>query len=207
MKHIVVVLSLLTGLSAFCQKNAPDEDVHASLLPGKKKSLVAYAGKDHSFTMEVAARTAKLSDVPGFINISGQIIQSTLVPVDPSISLGNLTTAREKDLLIKYMNYELGYYKKRLKQNYANLQTEWVTLQGRLFLVWYFDMPKNYKLVSRQLYFSTLFFDQVMDLNAPLFKMNDFDKARMTLSRMAETLKTYNKQLDLVKLGKQLNKS
>lgn len=156
--------------------------------------------------MEVAARTAKPSDVPGFINVSGQIVQSTLVPVAPSINLSNLTTAREKDLLVKYMNYELDYYRKKLKQNYTNLETEWVTVQGRLFLVWYFDMPKNYKLVSRQLYFSTLLNDQVMDLNAPLFKTNDFGKARMVLSRLAGTLKLYDTQLDLVKLGKGLNK-
>jgi hypothetical protein len=206
MRSIVLLLSLSIGLSAFEGHDNPEEDVHASLLAGKKTSLIVYTAKDHSYTMEVAARSAKVSDVPGFININGQILQSTLVPVDPSIDWHNPTTAREKELLTKYMEYELQYYRKKLRQNYSNLETEWITVEDRLFLVWYFDMPKNYKLVSRQLYYSTLFYDQIIDLNAPLFKTTDFDKARGVLNRLAGTLKTYNRALDLAKLTRQLNK-
>ena len=206
MKLIYTLVILLSGISAFGQKDQPAEDVHASLLTGKKRSLIAYAEKDHSFTLEVPARQAKPSDVPGFINIDHQIVQSTLVPVDQSINVNAVTTDREKEILGKYMNYELEYYKKKLRQDYSHLQTEWVTLRGRLFLVWYYDMPKNNQLVSRQIYVSTLFFDQVMDLNAPVFKARDFDKAREILLRLAASMKTYDKQLDLTALARKLNK-
>jgi hypothetical protein len=207
MRLPLLLLTIFTTVSALCQPAAPADEVHASLLQSKKKYLIAYAGKDHSFTMDVTGgRTAKLSDVPGFINIGGQIIQSTLVPVDPSIHIDAMTEAREKDLLLKYMNYELDYYRKKLKQRYTNLQTEWITEGNRLFLVWYFDMPENYKLVSKQLYFSTLFYGQVVDLNAPLFKTNDFAKARTILRGLVSSMKTYDKQLDLSKLGKTLTK-
>jgi hypothetical protein len=206
MKPVYILLFLLTSLCASGQKTSPDEDVHARLLAGKKKSLIAYAGEYHSFTLEVPPQGAKPSDVPGFITIDKQIIQSTLVPADKSVDAGHSGPDREHALLLKYMNYELGYYKKKLKQDYSHLQTEWVTLQGRLFLVWYFDMPKNYKLVSRQVYLSTLFFDQVMDLNAPVFAAADFAKAKGILVRLAGSMKTYDKKLDLEALQRKLAK-
>lgn len=183
---------------------APGEDVHARLLQGKRRSVIAYAGENHSFTMDVPYKSAKPSDVPGFITIDKQIIQATLVPADKSLNRKPSAPSQEKDLLLKYMNYELSYYKKKLKQNYSQLQTEWITLQGRLFLVWYFNMPENYKLVSRQVYVSTLFYDQVMDLNAPVFKADDWGKARAILIRLAGSMKTFDKQLDLEGLQKKL---
>ena len=115
-----------------------------------------------------------------------------------------MTPAREKEVLLQYMNYELEYYKKKLRQHYTHLQTEWVTLQGRLFLLWYFDMPENYKLISRQVYASTLFYDRVMDLNAPVFKADDWGKARALLLRLAGTMKTYDRHLDLDAVRKKL---
>lgn len=194
----------MTDLVATCQRSAPEEDVHATLLSGKKRSLIVYAGPEHSFTMEPDAKTAKPSDIPGFITVNGQVMQSTLVPASPTVDDTRLTSDREKDILTKYMNYELSYYKKKLKQNYTQLQTEWLTIKGRLYLVWYFDMPKDYKLVSRQVYLSTLFFDQVLDLNAPVFKTEQFVRAKTTLIKLAGSLKTFDKQLDLGLLKRQL---
>jgi hypothetical protein len=203
---LVTGLCLCSGLTALCQRDQPTDDVHAILLAGKKRSLLAYAGKEHSFTLDLQAHPVKLSDVPGFVTIDQQIIQSTLVPVDPSFDLTHNSPAREQDILTRYMNFELAYYKKKLHQSYSNLQTDWVTQQNRIFLVWYFDMPKNNKLISRQIYVSTLFFDQVMDLNAPVFHAGDSEKAKAILLRLAGTMKTYDKHLDLAAMGKRLNK-
>jgi hypothetical protein len=202
MRLYPVFIILAAACSAFAQ-TAPADDVHGNLLMGKKKSLIAYAGPNHSFTLEVAP-TAKPSDVPGFITIDKQILQSTLVPVDKSIELTNLTPAREQDILTHYMNFELSYYKKKLHQNYSNLKTEWMTLQNRIFLVWYFDIPQNQKLISRQIYVSTIFYDQIMDLNAPVFHPKDSDKAKALLLRLAGTIKTYDTHLDLAALQKKI---
>jgi hypothetical protein len=200
---LLPALALACCFTVHGQQNTP-EDEHARLLTGKKRSLIAYAGAAHSFTLETTAHSVKPSDVPGFITIDKQIVQATVVPVAKNIDLSGLTPSRERDILLKYMDYELDYYKKKLKQHYSHLQTEWMTLQGRLFLVWYFDMPENYKLVSRQVYVSTLFFDQVMDLNAPVFKTGDWGNARELLVRLARTMKTFDKRLDLEALGKKL---
>jgi len=108
-------LTTLTGIAVPSQKKAPYEEAHASLVAGKKRSVIAYAGKDHSFTMDVNAKTAKTSDIPGFVTIDGQIVQATLVPSSPSIDARQLTTAQEKEALTKYMNYELAYYQKKVK--------------------------------------------------------------------------------------------
>jgi hypothetical protein len=202
----LVLIALLVVHPVRAQKNNAGGDVHAGLLQGRRHSLIAYSGGGHAFTMEVPGNSAKPSDLPGFIRIDKQIVQATLVAASQNIDLNYLTLNREKDILTKYMNYELAYYKKRLKQNYSNLQTEWLTLHGHLFLLWYFDMPKDYKLVSRQVYFSTLFFDQIMDLNAPLFAVGDFNRARELLVKLASSLTTYDKNLDLTALAHQLNK-
>ena len=205
MKFPAALVLLTIPFIVFSQKSEP-EDVHARLIQGKHSSVIAFAGKDHSFTLDVPFKTTKPSDVPGFITIDKQIIQSTLVPADKAMNHSSTEAAKQKELLLKYMNYELAYYKKKLKQNYSNLQTEWITLKGRLFLVWYFNMPENYKLVSRQVYVSTLFYDQVMDLNAPVFKTDDWGRARNILVKLAGTMKTFDKHLDLVALESKLKK-
>jgi hypothetical protein len=203
---ILVLIPLFVAHPVRAQKNNGGGDVHASLMQGRRHSLIAYSGGGHAFTMEVPGKSVKPSDLPGFITIDKQIVQSTLVEASQNIDLNYLTLNREKDILTRYMNYELAYYKKRLKQDYSNLQTEWLTLHGHIFLLWYFDMPKDYKLVSRQVYLSTLFFDHIMDLNAPLFAIGDFNRARELLFKLAGSLKTYDKNLDLTALARQLNK-
>ncbi|HEV3414606.1 MAG TPA: hypothetical protein VG101_19135 [Puia sp.] len=202
MRSFPALLLLVTALRTFAQ-TAPADNVHASLLTGKKKSIIAYAGEGHSFTLEVAP-SAKPSDVPGFITVNKQILQSTLVPIDKSINLSNLTPAREQDILTGYMNFELAYYKKKLHQDYSNLTTQWITLQNRIFLVWYFDIPQNQKLISHQIYVSTIFFNQIMDLNAPVFQPGDAGKAKALLLHLAGTIKTYDTHLDLKALQKKL---
>jgi len=203
---LTFILAGLAGHAIHAQTRAPYEEAHASLVAGKKRSMIAYTGKGHSFTMDVNAKTAKTSDIPGFVSVDGQIVQATLVPSQPAVDARQFTTAQEKEALTKYMNYELAYYKKKLKQNYTQLETEWITVNDRLFLVWYFDMPKDYKLVSRQLYFSTLYQDQVLDLNAPVFKTEQFSHARGVLNKLVNTLKTYDKNLDMEELKKELGK-
>lgn len=209
MKPVTAALILALGagfcssITGYAQSSDP-QDEHARLLTGKKHSLIAYAGNGHSFTLEVGAHTAKPSDIPGFITIDKQIVQSTLVPVSKTENLNALTPAREKAILLDYMNYELKYYRKKLNQRYTNLQTEWVEFNHRLFLIWYFDLPANYKVVSKQVYASTLFYDQVMDLNAPVFKATDWGTARGMLVRLAGSMKIYDKALDLDALRKKL---
>ena len=204
MKFASLGLALVLAIGVSAQTLSIDGEERAGLVTGRHHSLIAYAGKDHSFTLEIGALTSKPSDIPGFITIDNQIIQSTLVPVSEPTGLSAMTEGKEKETLLKYMNYELDYYRKKLKQHYTHLQTEWVSTHGRLFLLWYFDMPENYKLVRRQVYVSTLFYDRVMDLNAPVFKSDDWGKARMLLVKLAGTMKTYDRRLDLDALRKKL---
>lgn len=207
--RVVLILAFGAGFFPGIRSDAQPNDArdeHARLLTGKKRSLIAYAGNGHSFTLEIGPHAAKLSDIPGFITIDKQIVQSTLIAVAKSenLDLNALTREREKAILLDYMNYELKYYRKKLNQRYANLQTEWMELNHRLFLIWYFDLPENYKVVSKQVYASTLFYDQVMDLNAPIFKADDWGNARGMLVRLAGSMKTFDKALDLDALRKKL---
>lgn len=202
MRFLLTLSLLAAGLGCFSQTR-PADDTHGSLLSGKKRSLIAYAGASHSFTLETSA-AAKPSDVPGFITIDRQILQATLVPIGKNIDLRHSSPAHEQDLLTRYMNFELSYYKKKLHEDYSNLQTEWVTLQNHIFLVWTFDVPQNDKLISRQVYVSTIFFDRIMDLNAPVFQSDDPEKAKALLLHLAGTMKTYDTHLDLKAMQKKL---
>ena len=74
---LLPALALAWGFSVAAQSNAPVDNEHALLLTGKKRSLIAYAGPGHSFTLE-PAHSAKPSDVPGFITIDKQILEKTL---------------------------------------------------------------------------------------------------------------------------------
>ncbi|HWC00111.1 MAG TPA: hypothetical protein VG672_25560 [Bryobacteraceae bacterium] len=204
MKIAPIAFALLSAAGLRAQQKAPGPEERAGLVAGKHRSLIAYAGKARSYTLEIGAHAAKPSDIPGFITIDKQIVQSTLVPLSSAVDANRLTPARQKEVLLQYMNYELEFYKKKLKQRYSHLQTEWVTLQGRIFLVWYFDMPEDYKLVSRQVYASTLFYDRVMDLNAPVFKTDDWGKARALLLRLGGTMRTYDRHLDFDAMRKKL---
>jgi hypothetical protein len=183
MKTLILTALMLAAL----QIPAISQDIHAELFKNKKRTVIGYAGPAYSYSMDVNAKTAKPSDLPGFISVDGQILQSTLVPIPQG------SRRDEKEILTGYMNYELSYYKKKLKQKYENLQSEWVTIKDRLFLVWSFDMPKDYKLVSRQLYFSTVSSGQILDINAPVFKTEQYTKARNLLTRLAASLKTWDK--------------
>lgn len=209
--HLSPCLLALTAATCLYMKPLPSSaqdhtpgDEHARLVTGRRHSIIAYAGKQHSYTLGIGAHTAKPSDIPGFITIDKQIVQSTVVPASKPVAPRDLTPDKEKALLLEYMNYELRYYRKKLSQRYTNLQTEWISAHGRLFLLWYFDLPQNDKVISRQVYASTLFYDQVMDLNAPVFKPDDWTRARTTLVRLAGTMKTYDKKLDLEGLRKKL---
>jgi len=206
MTKLIVLILLLASAAAVGQKDTPGEYIHASLLQGKKRSLIGWSGREHSFTMDMAARSVKPSDLPEFVNIDGLIVQSTLLPVPQGIDLRHLNPSRQKDLLTKYMKDELDYYRKKLREKYSQSESEPLTIKGRVFLLWYFDMPENNKMIKRQVYLSTLFFDHVMDLNIPIFEVNDFARARSLLVKMAGSLKTYNKHVDLALLSRQLNK-
>src|SRR6266849_4049784 len=82
---LIAIAICVNTTGAFSQKVQPSEDVHATLLQGKHKSVIAYAGEAHSFTLEIPYKSAKPSDVPGFITIDKQIVQATLVPADRSL--------------------------------------------------------------------------------------------------------------------------
>ena len=69
MKIAPVALALLTALSLRAQQVAPDPEEHAGLVAGKHRSLIAYAGRDRSYTLEIGAHAAKPSDIPGFVTI------------------------------------------------------------------------------------------------------------------------------------------
>src|ERR1700759_897570 len=90
---IAFFLALSTGLfpsiRVHAQANDPQAE-HAKLLTVKNRSLIAYFGNGHGFTLEIGAigaHPAKPSDIPGFITIDKQIVQSTLIPVSKSENL------------------------------------------------------------------------------------------------------------------------
>jgi hypothetical protein len=176
------------------------EEFEQGFIPAKTGGLIVYSGENHSFTVEIKAKGLKTSGQPNYFLVENQIVQVAALPIPKKEDLHALTIPRQREILKAYINYELDYFKNTLKQEYRNLSIEWMPVNGQQFVYWHFDMPQvDNKHVKKQIYMSTICFNQVLDLNAPVF--DDYYKAKEILSQMAGTVKLYNSHLDIPSMG------
>jgi hypothetical protein len=205
-KFYLLSLFLSINVLLFSQENKPaGEEFETAFVASKTGGLIVYSGEDHSFTIEVKAKDVKTTGQANYLVIGDQIVQSAILPIPKKTDLESMTMIRQKEILKTYINYELDYFKNSLKQEYSNLKMEWVIINGQQFVYWHFDMPKgDNKHVKKQIYLSSICFDQILDLNAPVFE--DYYKAKDILTQMANTLKLYNSHLDLAALSAQAKK-
>jgi len=206
-------MALLTVTSvAFAQADINTEVFTSHVTFNASGANVAYIGKGHSFTVDVIGTDVKEAphgDVSqpnqNFVIVDKDIVQASLVPLPQPIAdgvmLSKLTDEQIKPTLEGYVDYEIDYVK-QLNASPTNIKKEWKTINSRLFLLWYFEFkPEGGSDVavkmSAQVYLSTLCFNQVLDLNMPLADKKDYDKFEAQLEKIAATLKTYDKVLDV----------
>jgi hypothetical protein len=210
-KSLFFSFFLTSSLLAFGQKDINNESFNSKFISEKDGAKVIFNGKLHAFSIEIVGKNVKLQGTAGadnnqnFIDCDGIVIQTSWVPlpqpIPPAMFLSKLTDEEQTETLNGYADYELDYFKNELKLNVVNTKKEWLTLNSKLYLVWSFDTPSqktdqnNANKVIRQIYFSTVCFNQVLDLNIPIVKMEQSQIGIELLKKVATTLKTYNNRL------------
>jgi hypothetical protein len=174
---------------------------------GDTSALLTYNGKSHAFSFAIPGKGVTQQDVDTkqpnqvFINAGKTLVQVSLIPlpqpIAPAVQLSSLTDDQIKGTLENYVQYEIDYMKNDLKLNPHNLKKEWRTISGKLVLVWYFEFDVGTKeadkTVTAQAYISSICYNQVVDLNIPLYTPGDADAANTLLAGIQASLKTFDK--------------
>ena len=117
-----------------------------------------------------------------------------------------MTIEEQKANLLTYRDYEIDYFKNQLKMDITNLKFDWLELNDKVFLFWYFNMPVDNETVRKQIYLSTICFDYFLNLNTVQEKDKEsFKFGKKLLVKIGESLELNEHVLDLEKLSKELN--
>jgi hypothetical protein len=184
-KLLLTTLLSIFYLFSFAQADVNNEIFKYQLSPNKTGAQIVYQGKSHYFTLNVTGKKVKPAPLSSaraenqdFIDIDNTILQTSLValpkPLPADFKLSALTVEQQKTLLDGYVNYELDYLKDELHINFTALKKEYITLNSKLFVLWYFKMSptsgsKNMERATvAQVYLSAVVFNQVLVVNVPV---------------------------------------
>ena len=195
------------------QEDINNEAFTFNFSPTGKGADITYVGKTHSFGLNIIGPAVSREQVQGtdnnqsFIRIGKDVIQFSLVnlpqPIPPAMQLSKLTDDETKETLEGYVSYELDYFTKGLNITTNSVKKEWKTINSRLYLVWYFEFKapgtNTDKKFAAQVYYSTICFNQVLDINTPLYSKDDLERSKTLIETMAGTLTNYDKRLDVKK--------
>lgn len=203
-KTISTLLLCIVAVLAFSQAKYEAEMFKAALMERKTGAYVVYTGDKHSFmlTIEEKITPSKQANV---VKIGNKLLQCTIIPFSTKLRFDSLSDEERMNNLVGYMKYEMDYIKEQLKSKNLNEQYELATLNGRVFLFWYYDMPKTCKTIEKQCYLATICFDQILILNCPVEKSPLLNDAKLFMVNIARTLKLNNYPVDLDKLYKEIN--
>ncbi|MDP4185821.1 MAG: hypothetical protein Q8862_11755 [Bacteroidota bacterium] len=202
--NLVFVFFLLVGLSTFGQNDYTAEKYQTALMPTKTGGMIAYTGTSHSFTLNLVSNNIKPLE-HHLINIDNTIFQSIIIPFKKKCDFEHMSIEDQKANLLGYMNYELDYVSKELKLDVRNKKYEWLELNGKQFLFWYYDMPDSNPQIEKQIFLTTVCYDQFLCLGSPLGKnKNGFEFNKALLVKIGKTLQMNNKPIDLNELQKEL---
>ena len=129
------------------------------------------------------------------------IFRPFVLPYQNVTDYDKMSDEKKKETLLNYINYEFSYFKKDQKQDISNLKYEWVILNNKLFIYWIYDMPMSNKTVERQIYLTTVCFDNILTLNLPfLTNTKSLDIYKELLLGIGKSYKSYNSTVDLDKI-------
>jgi hypothetical protein len=206
MKFFVVpFLCLLIASRVFSQSQ---ENFKSAMMEMKTGAEVIYTSDAHSFTFEIISDHIKPTEQPSFVIVDKKSLQFVCIPSGAGAKIA--TTDEDKKVqLLGYMQYELDYLKKDLKIEYANLKYDWITNNGVISLLWYYDMPEQMAAkkngVQKQINMSTLCFSHVLNLSVPFLKDDSFNDDKGLLLKVTATLKQNDFKMDFNEEYKRLH--
>jgi len=185
---LLLLFSLSSKLS-FSQTKNFDSKL-TSTTTGK---IINFTQVNRSFSLNVEGKTFKpviKNGEQNYLTVDGRVLQYLLVPFPEKVDYLNFTEKKKQDFLLDYEGYEMDYLKKTLKVDNLNEHLKYETLNGRLFLFWVYDMPKNVskdQSVKQQCYLITVCFDHMLVLNSPAEK--DWTETHDFLTKVGSSLK------------------
>lgn len=189
MRHIVTLIAL-----CLLTRSLHAQEFGRNLLKTKNGALIVYNSTNRGFSIQVRADSIRSIADNDFMELDGTLFQSALIPIPLDQPIDTLTLAQQRAVLKGYLTSELKYFRDEAHIAYANIKTAYVMLGGHLFLRWSFDVLPGHtaagaKPARGQIYYSTVAFNQVLDLNTPLLrKVDTFEKCNALLARTARTL-------------------
>jgi hypothetical protein len=209
---LLLFITVTFATAAHPQGSDADSAFKIVLLKAKKGAVMVYSGKKRSFTIAIESDSISTTDSPNWLMIDNQIVQVNCIPIPNGADASKFTPEQQQQMLNGYVQYEMNYFQKELKLSITDLKKEWLTFGDRLFLLWYFDVPKQKvkgveqpaKQTMRQVYLTTLWFDQVLDLYNALIDDTDLEKAKKMLYPLAKSIKSYKGELDIEAYAKTL---
>jgi hypothetical protein len=176
----------------------------------KGGAAVIYSSDKHSFTLDIISDNIKPLQQPGYVSVDNKILQFVFSVNDSFKQTAN-TEEEQKTRLLGYMQYELEYAKNELKVNYTELKFDWITINNKLYLLWYYDMPVGKKIkkgtVLKQINLSTLCFEHALNLNTPFEQQDSLETDKNFLLKVARTLKQNDFEIDFDALYNELQKN
>ncbi len=195
------ILLMLVVSCAFAQPAKQVEEFNGYLMQTKKGALFVFNGSSHAFSIEVISNKLKPTNDQLALLIDNIIFRPFVLPYRTVTEFDKMPDQRQKELLQNYINYEFDFFKNDQKQDISNLSYEWLTLNDKLFIYWIYDMPKSNKMVEKQMYVTTICFDNVLTLNMPLqSKSKSLEFHKGLLIDISRSYKAYNTVVDLDKM-------
>ena len=181
--------------------NAQSTKFYSSLVQDKHGAYYLFSSNKCAYTIKVEADSIWPTESKGTVNVDKNILQILSIPIPYKI---DTTISAIRNLLKDHMNSEVDYIKNECKQNISDIHSDFISLNGKTFLYWEYNMPGDNKRVLSQQYITTTCFDQVVVMNAPVEKSEDNNLVKQFLLTVAQTIKTYNKPIKPEDFEKQM---
>src|SRR5476651_2740099 len=115
LKLAFVILFLFKSFASFGQEDINNESFTYMLKLNATGATIIYNGKSHSFTLDIAGKGIKETNVQNkaanqnFISFDKTFVQTSWVPmpqpIPSGLHLGSLTIDKQKEILDGYVNY------------------------------------------------------------------------------------------------------
>lgn len=176
MKKILFFLCIgLASLRVAAQEFTP-EHYQASRIKTATGLKLLFKSDRHSFSVEIKGEIDPAATP--YIRVNKKYLLSyATVPLPQYINFTALSEEKQQQNLLSYKEYEMDWVRDSvLKVSELKTQSEFLRLNGRMFIYWSYRMPGANPSVHQQCYLVTYCFDQTLVFDLPVLdKMEEAD--------------------------------
>ena len=201
MRHVILFI-LLTPLIALGQQT-----YEQALIESETGAYIIFTSDSNSFVLHLDSATVEpLGDGTNFLILVDNTwtLQLFTIGYQNPNNKDIQDLEVQKSFLLQYMNYELQYFKDEAKMKIEDQKAGWGPVGDKHFLLWHFDTP-DYPTVKKQMYLSTICFENFLNINIPLTNEQTFNDGINFLERVAGSLVLHEHPIDLEEFYKEVN--